>query len=609
MSFNKSNNRFININFRSSKENYLGNKKLYSFTKKLLKGGFDIDINDIQNKGINWQDENGDTLMHILIRNKQFDQAFELYNLGNEIGQKVDFSIANNNKEVIKKTNAFDKAYEEYKIKKGISTEAELVPNKTIVKSPLANMNQDMNEKAMEEYQELMNNIDLDDDSVLDNWIQAKPESSKQNNENTDSFSDLTILDAKSVPQNVEQPKTDNTVLKTLLPSTNTSPLLSSVLPIDQNTSKPTTTVSSSDMVPITSTPVFLTNPSGEILNMVSTPKTQLSVMSTTSLTPLSLQTSSGQDLKVISNIGEPLVVKDNQGNELTVLATPGQQLMVETTSGMPMSVQISNGEPVIVQGVTQSAPKSSAKSAPRSAPRSVMQQPVEQLSELPPMDEIVVTSDMDEQKPATPKQVSPKLTTPQNVNMTFGRTAPVDSDSIAELTVNTANEPDMNIPVAPINNIETSEYQVEDFSVVPLDNRSNGTSRQMGGSSVIHGSRILVEDLDLRQVGGLKKKKMMKREMNEAGELHMEALEKIKKAMKVDEVDAKVIKAILYKKIKESDPALSNLDRAKALVKQATKANITKIEKDIKKMGPEIKKHLEEKMANRSTESNTMSE
>jgi hypothetical protein len=115
--------------------------------------------------------------------------------------------------------------------------------------------------------------------------------------------------------------------------------------------------------------------------------------------------------------------------------------------------------------------------------------------------------------------------------------------------------------------------------------------------------------------IGGLKKRKgskktskkgskMSRTEMKEADKLHQDTIKKIMKDMKVEEIEAKVIKAILYKHIKETMPELNNLDRAKELLKNATKKMLKELEDRIKKQGPEIRKHLEEKLTKSETQS-----
>jgi hypothetical protein len=159
---------------------------------------------------------------------------------------------------------------------------------------------------------------------------------------------------------------------------------------------------------------------------------------------------------------------------------------------------------------------------------------------------------------------------------------------------ISNINKESVNIPSnqQPINNIPNNVFTNTEENINQLQNTLTQANKQLGGNRSIHGSRIIVEDIDITQVGGLKYNKMMKRN-NEASKLHQQSLENIKKVMKVDDLDARVIKAILYKNI---NPEISNLEKAKLLVKESTKEGINNIKKLIKKHGPEIKKYLEEK-------------
>jgi hypothetical protein len=157
-------------------------------------------------------------------------------------------------------------------------------------------------------------------------------------------------------------------------------------------------------------------------------------------------------------------------------------------------------------------------------------------------------------------------------------------------------------------------------------ESASNSSSARTG--KVVVGRRTIVEDIDLSQVGGLAakktkkaketkdekkdKKESTKSDGENADDIHKEVLEKIKDLMKLKgkegDIDARVYKAILYKHIKETMPELNNLDRAKQMLKHTTKKMFDELEDKIKSVGPEIKKHLQEKEARRSESSLNMS-
>lgn len=152
---------------------------------------------------------------------------------------------------------------------------------------------------------------------------------------------------------------------------------------------------------------------------------------------------------------------------------------------------------------------------------------------------------------------------------------------------------------------------------------------------NIILGRRVIVEDVDLEKVNGLigaarakatktkekkekkDKKEPMTSEMENADDLHKEALEKIEKIVKKImpdvkkenvQLEARVLKAILYKHIKETMPELNNLDRAKEMLKNATEKMFEKLKDRIESSGPEIRRHLQEKQSRRSESSLNMS-
>ena len=190
------------------------------------------------------------------------------------------------------------------------------------------------------------------------------------------------------------------------------------------------------------------------------------------------------------------------------------------------------------------------------------------------------------------------------------------NQDSINSLTI----ESDNNQHAIQLNSVNNTDLQasysfdsitVENMSIVPV---------QQGGAkkNVVIGSRTIVEDIDVDLVGGVKRRKksskksskkgskkyMSREEIKEADQLHQDTIKKIMKDMKVDELEARVLKAILYKHIRETMPELSNLDRAKELLKNATKKMFKELDKKVKELGPEIRKHLEEKKAKLTTTS-----
>jgi hypothetical protein len=238
-------------------------------------------------------------------------------------------------------------------------------------------------------------------------------------------------------------------------------------------------------------------------------------------------------------------------------------------------------------------------------------------------------------------------------------KSKPVES-SISEITIEDMTAKAQTIPIAKlpepestINSITVEDiteqkpqiggYYSENSSISNLTIENISLNKQTGGNyssesasnsssartgKVVVGRRTIVEDIDLSQVGGLAakktkkaketkdekkdKKESTKSDGENADDIHKEVLEKIKDLMKLKgkegDIDARVYKAILYKHIKETMPELNNLDRAKQMLKHTTKKMFDELEDKIKSVGPEIKKHLQEKEARRSESSLNMS-
>lgn len=204
------------------------------------------------------------------------------------------------------------------------------------------------------------------------------------------------------------------------------------------------------------------------------------------------------------------------------------------------------------------------------------------------------------------------------------------------------------NLNSIPLNK-NVSTLNENSLSIGELKVIQNGGSYSSSSDSIPHkrnvvlGRRVIVEDVDLEKVNGLigaarakatkkaketkekkedKKEKKEKKEptsseMENADDLHKDALEKIEKIVKKIipdvkkediQLEARVLKAILYKHIKETMPELNNLDRAKEMLKNVTEKMFEKLKDKIDSIGPEIRRHLQEKQSRRSESSLNMS-
>jgi hypothetical protein len=90
-----------------------------------------------------------------------------------------------------------------------------------------------------------------------------------------------------------------------------------------------------------------------------------------------------------------------------------------------------------------------------------------------------------------------------------------------------------------------------------------------------------------------------------EADKIHQKVIEKIKEVMKLKgknaDLEARVLKAVLYKHIKGNNPDLNGVERAKKMLKDVKKTKFTELEKEIKESQDNIRKHLVEKVSRKT--------
>ena len=90
-----------------------------------------------------------------------------------------------------------------------------------------------------------------------------------------------------------------------------------------------------------------------------------------------------------------------------------------------------------------------------------------------------------------------------------------------------------------------------------------------------------------------------------EADKIHQKVIEKIKEVMKLKgknaDLEARVLKAVLYKHIKGNNPDLKGVERAKKMLKDVKKTKFTELEKEIKESQDNIRKHLAEKVSRKT--------
>lgn len=122
------------------------------------------------------------------------------------------------------------------------------------------------------------------------------------------------------------------------------------------------------------------------------------------------------------------------------------------------------------------------------------------------------------------------------------------------------------------------------------------GSSENLEDTSDSEDSDFQNDDSDIRSISSLKE--LARAVNNKASEAHNNSILRIKELMKLDDEEAKAVKAILYEKIKKEKTELSNYDKAMELEKMASDESILKSIKkdDIKKMVKLIKDRQNQK-------------
>jgi hypothetical protein len=146
---------------------------------------------------------------------------------------------------------------------------------------------------------------------------------------------------------------------------------------------------------------------------------------------------------------------------------------------------------------------------------------------------------------------------------------------------------PDYDDPL--FQNVPTSFHSVSD-NIQSID-----YTAQFGGAQSIVGVRYIDNnDEQLYEYDDMSGgDKTLSKKQLQTDEIRQKVLKKIMKEQKVDELEALVIRAALWKKVKEEFPNISNIDKHKKLEELATKEHIKKLDKKVLK---EIKNHIQNK-------------
>lgn len=130
------------------------------------------------------------------------------------------------------------------------------------------------------------------------------------------------------------------------------------------------------------------------------------------------------------------------------------------------------------------------------------------------------------------------------------------------------------------------SEISTEDYAVM------GGGAKKIHGIRTLYFEDLLTSDSDMFQDGGKK--------MKESSQLHEDAVRMIMD-MGYSEDDARIIKAAIYRMVKDKYPNENNLERAKKMIENINSSNISEI--DISKVREAIRKNREAKEAIRGKE------
>lgn len=181
-------------------------------------------------------------------------------------------------------------------------------------------------------------------------------------------------------------------------------------------------------------------------------------------------------------------------------------------------------------------------------------------------------------------------------------------SDTIAMTNINTNSLPNrLSDTIATIGGGGV-EQSIEDTDVLIKQYLAN--QPQTGGtcSNKPHSDTIATEELIKRvtpQFGGknfdTRSTDLSRMISRQGDDIHKRVIEKIMKLMKLNEKDAKVYKAALWRQVTEKHPEIkSNLDKSLEMEKLTTKKNLDKI--DFKKTKKEIEEHFAKKKANKKS-------
>lgn len=123
------------------------------------------------------------------------------------------------------------------------------------------------------------------------------------------------------------------------------------------------------------------------------------------------------------------------------------------------------------------------------------------------------------------------------------------------------------------------SEISTEDYAIM------GGGGKKIHGIRTLYFEDLITSDSEVFQDGGKKVK--------ESSQLHDEAIRMIMD-MGYSEDDARIIKAAIYRMVKDKYPDANNLERAKKMIENINSSNISEI--DISKVREAIRKNREAK-------------
>lgn len=123
------------------------------------------------------------------------------------------------------------------------------------------------------------------------------------------------------------------------------------------------------------------------------------------------------------------------------------------------------------------------------------------------------------------------------------------------------------------------SEISTEDYAVM------GGGGKKIHGIRTLYFEDLVTSDSEVFQDGGKK--------IKESSQLHDEAIRMIMD-MGYSEDDARIIKAAIYRMVKDKYPDANNLERAKKMIENINSSNISEI--DISKVREAIRKNREAK-------------